>query len=95
MLRVESGLFFANADDVHDRPRARAETAAAVVLDAETVPESTSPRRRCWSSSAATSTATAIALFARDIGQVRDVLRHRGAVAAAVFPSVDAALEEA
>jgi MFS superfamily sulfate permease-like transporter len=38
VLRVESGLFFANADAVSARVRAAAREVHAVVLDAETVP---------------------------------------------------------
>jgi sulfate permease, SulP family len=79
VLRVESGLFFANADHVRDAIRAHVgeEKAHAVVLDAQTVPfvdvtaaEMLDELRKDLSSQGIT------LLLARDVGQVRDVLRH-------------------
>jgi sulfate permease, SulP family len=79
VLRVESGLFFADSDHVRDAVRARAqeEKAHTVVLDAQTIPfvdvtaaEMLDERREDLSSRGAT------LLIARDVGQVRDVLRR-------------------
>jgi SulP family sulfate permease len=79
VLRVESGLFFANADHVRDAIRTRAdeEKARAVVLDAQTVPfvdvtaaEMLDELQKDFSGQGVT------LLLARDVGQVRDVLRR-------------------
>jgi MFS superfamily sulfate permease-like transporter len=53
ILRLEIGLFFANADAVRGAVRAHAfrDGIRAVVLDAETIPMSTSPLPGRWSSS--------------------------------------------
>ena len=99
VLRVEGGLFFANADAVRDAASARAAatgTTRAVVLDAETIPfidvtasdmlvELT--RGRCARDGVQL-------VLARDIGQVRDIVR--GAAGpdspAPVYPSVAQAI---
>ncbi len=84
VVRVESGLFFANADHVRDAdPRAVADASASTRgrLDAETVPfvdvtAAADARRRSTATSRRRGTRL---LLARDIGQVRDVLRRAGA----------------
>jgi len=97
VVRVESGLFFANADTVRTtiRALAEAERPRTVVLDAGTVP--------FLDSAAAEMLVTlrtdlsrlgADLVLARDLGQVRDELR---AVVdrderPAVYPDVDAAI---
>jgi SulP family sulfate permease len=97
ILRVESGVFFANADHVRVtiNEAAAAEGVHAVVLDAETVPfvdvtaarmldELTADLRRRW----------VRLVIARDVGQVRDVLASSGDDAAPeYFPSVRAAVD--
>ena len=101
VLRVESGLFFANADHVRDAVPAHAAPAPP--------PSCSTPRpspfdRRDRGADARrarrrTSTATAACwCVARDIGQVRDVLqpRRRGPGSrSGVYPTVDAAVEAA
>ena len=77
--RIESGLYFANMDAVRARilQAAAADGFRAVVIDAETVPfldvtaarMLAAPRRDCTPTWCAP-------LLARDVGQVRDVLRH-------------------
>ena len=69
----------------------------AVVLDAETVPTSTSRPRRCSQQLRGDLDRDGVKLLvARDIGQVRDVLRRAGAEdEAAVFPSVEDAVSRA
>ncbi len=97
VVRVESGLFFANADHVRARIRAIVADASAhtVVLDAETVPFVD-----------VTATAMLVALnqdlarhgarllLARNIGQVRDVLRRAGSdsLLHVLYPSINAAV---
>ena len=97
VLRVEAGLFFANAEHVRHTilTHARADGVKAVVIDAETVP---------YIDVTAAETLRQLRddlerdgvqlLLARDIGQVRDVLRRAGAEdeAAAVFPTVEDAV---
>ena len=99
VLRPEAGLFFANAEHVRRAvlAHARDDGVEAVVLDAETVPyidvtaaemlrqlRDDLQRRHVR------------LLLARDIGQVRDVLRQAGTEdAGAVFPSVEEAVRRA
>ncbi len=82
IVRVESGLFFANADAV----RAELLRAAAsggihtLVLDAETVPFVDVTALQMLDETAAALARRGVALrVARDVGQVRDVLRRGGA----------------
>jgi len=97
---VEAGLFFANADHVRTRIRRITESAdpRAVVLDAETSPsidvtgaqmlaDLAQHLRRCDTR----------LLVARDVGQVRDVLRRVEVpdIAVGVYPTVDAAVAAA
>jgi high affinity sulfate transporter 1 len=97
VVRVESGLFFANADHVRQEIRGRVRpSTVAVVLDAETTPAI---------DVSATDMLIALArdlrrrhvelLVAQGIGQIRDVLRRAGAeeeVLQTVYPTVDAAI---
>ena len=79
MLRVESGLFFANADHVREAVEGHAseEGVHAVVLDAQTVPFVDVTASRMLEELGESLSVRGIALFlARDVGQVRDVLRR-------------------
>jgi sulfate permease, SulP family len=91
--RPESGLFFGNADAI----RRAIQTAAgepgvrAVVIDAETVPFIDVTAARTLAGLAAVLHERGVTLaLARDVGQVRDVLRadEHQAGAIASFPSV-------
>ena len=97
ILRVESGLFFANAEAVRESIRAKGAdpNVRAVVLDAETIPAID-----------VTASHTLIALghdlqrqgkrlvLARQVGQVRDVLTtEERPTAIEIYPSVRAAVE--
>ena len=78
VLRVEGGLFFANADTVRARIRTRASQPGtkAVVLDAETVPFiDVTAATMLVELAAEVERDGAALLIARDIGQVGDVLR--------------------
>ncbi|MGA9877040.1 MAG: SulP family inorganic anion transporter [Solirubrobacteraceae bacterium] len=79
VLRVESGLYFANADAVRARimRSATAEGIRAVILDAETIPFIDITSARMLADLAENLRGRHIKfLVARDIGQVRDILRH-------------------
>ena len=101
VLRVESGLFFANADHIRSavKEHAAQEGVHALVLDAETVPfvdvtaaEMIDGLRGELAREGVT------LLLARDIGQVRDVLRVTQTTdggSRPVFPTVEAAVEAA
>jgi sulfate permease, SulP family len=96
VLRVEGGLFFANADAVRRRIRRYAASPGTrgVVLDAETMP--------FIDITAATMLAELFddlrrdgieLVIARDIGQVRDFLRQTGEQTVPAYPSVEAAVD--
>jgi sulfate permease, SulP family len=98
VVRVEAGLFFANAEHVRDRIRSLATTGdfRVVVLDAETVPfvDVTSAEMLAELSRDLGKDDMKL-LLARDIGQVRDILRRAGpddAKLAQLYPTVEAAL---
>jgi SulP family sulfate permease len=76
VLRVESGLFFANADHVRDAIRAHAvDDVRAIVIDAETVPSIDVTAARMLLALRADLERDGVELvLARDVGQVRDVL---------------------
>ncbi len=78
VLRVESGLYFANADNIRARilQAATPEQIDAVVLDAETIPliDVTAARMLANLTDELHHQGVRL-LIARDIGQVRDVLR--------------------
>jgi sulfate permease, SulP family len=94
VARVESGLFFANADHVRDALAALAvEGTHAVVLDARSVPTIDVTAARMLVELTATLRAQGVTLaIARDIGQVRDLLRLTDETASTVFPTVDEAV---
>jgi anti-anti-sigma factor len=100
VLRVEGGLFFANADAVRERIREEARTPGvrAVVLDAETVPFIDVTASKMLTELHEDLEGTGVELIvARDIGQVADVLRaeagHRFPIR--VFPTVADAVKAA
>jgi MFS superfamily sulfate permease-like transporter len=97
VLRVESGLFFANAEHVRDSIRTHvADDTKAVVLDAETMPYIDVSAARMLEELAADLQRDGVALvIARDIGQVRDVLRRAAADAPVVqvHPTIQDAVD--
>jgi sulfate permease, SulP family len=102
VLRVESGLFFANADHVREAVERHAseEGVHAVVLDAQTVPFVDVTASRMLDELREALLGQGIAMFlARDVGQVRDVLRRSrpdaGAGEGRIFATVEEAVEAA
>ena len=95
VLRLESGLFFANADAVRDVIRARRRAGdRAVVLDAETIPYVDVTAARMLRLGGDLEQEDVQLVMARDIGQVRDVLRRtEGAAALSAYPTVREAIE--
>jgi len=98
LLRVEGGLFFANADSVRDAVRAHAANPGtrAVVLDAETAPFIDVSAARMLIQLTGDLRREGVELvIARDVGQVRDVLRRAETEATLprAYPSVQAAVE--
>ncbi|MGN5237049.1 SulP family inorganic anion transporter [Rhodococcus sp. SJ-3] len=96
VLRVESGLYFANSDYVHQQIEARctAET-RIVVLDAETSPFIDVSAAQMLYELRDTLAGNCITLrIARDIGQFGDVLAHSNSEVTpiAVYPTVRAAV---
>jgi SulP family sulfate permease len=83
VLRVEAGLFFANAEHVRQavRAHARRDGVRAVVLDAETVPyvDVTAAEMLVRLRDELERDGVRL-VVARDVGQVRDVLREEGRV---------------
>ncbi|SDU73135.1 SulP family inorganic anion transporter [Jiangella alkaliphila] len=97
VVRVESGLYFANADAVQERllELAAADGVHALVLDAATVPSVDVTAAGMLRDTAAELRARGVELLAvGDVGQVRDVLRRTGAatVLNRLYPTVDAAV---
>ena len=79
VLRVESGLWFANADNVRNDvlKAATADGTRAVVIDAETVPFiDVTASKMLEELSDELQHRNIRLLLGRDIGQVRDILRH-------------------
>lgn len=100
VLRVESGLYFANADRIRTRVRdaASREGTNAIVLDCESVPFIDVSAVRMLDELAAQLSGDKVRLLlARDVGQVRDVLREAGREEeiAPVYPTVRAAVDAA
>jgi len=100
ILRVESSLFFANADAVRQRVRAHAATKATrvVVLDAETVPAiDVSAVHMLAELTQSLEREGVRLLVSRPIGQVRDVVRHvaTDTTPEGVYPTVRAAVQAA
>jgi sulfate permease, SulP family len=76
VLRIESGLYFANAENVRVRILDAADGAHAVILDAETTPFVDVSAARMLVSAHEELGARGVRLvLARSVGQVRDVLR--------------------
>jgi SulP family sulfate permease len=100
VLRVEGGLFFANADAVRARllAAAREDGVRAVVLDAETMPfvDATAATMLLEVRDVLRRRGVAL-LLARDVAAVRDLLRRAGAGAdlIEVHPSVQDAVDAA
>jgi sulfate permease, SulP family len=94
VLRVEGGLFFANAETVRKEVLARAtEGTKAIVIDAETVPYVDVTAAQALVELAEELDRRGIRfVLARDVGQVRDLL-GRADVAIETYPSVRAAVE--
>jgi sulfate permease, SulP family len=102
VLRVESGLFFANADHVREavEEHTSGEGVHAVVLDAQTVPFVDVTASRMLDELREALSGRGIAMFlARDVGQVRDVLKRSrpddGAGEGRIFATVEEAVEAA
>ncbi|MFJ9714558.1 SulP family inorganic anion transporter [Streptomyces sp. NPDC101213] len=100
VLRVESGIYFANTDRIRSRAREAAarEGTRAVVIDAETVPFiDVSGVRMLDELTDDLGDLGVRLLLARDVGQVRDVLRAAEAAPGLrrVYPTVRAAVESA
>jgi sulfate permease, SulP family len=75
VLRVESGLFFGNADHVHDTITAAADGTQAVVLDCQTTPSVDVTAARMLAQLAADLAKRGVRLvLAGEIGQVRDMI---------------------
>jgi MFS superfamily sulfate permease-like transporter len=98
VLRPESALYFANADGVRDRVLAVAAGNRAVVIDGESVSAVDVTAARTLARLGTELAARDVQLLlARDIGQVRDVLRVVGGddLAVRLHPSIDAAVAAA
>ncbi|QNE73607.1 STAS domain-containing protein [Streptomyces finlayi] len=100
VLRVEAGIYFANAERVESKVRETAarEGVTAVVIDAETVPFVDVSAVRMLDDLAEELEARGVRLLlARDVGQVRDVLRtaEGRAELRRVYPTVRAAVDAA
>ncbi|HTN80211.1 MAG TPA: SulP family inorganic anion transporter [Acidimicrobiales bacterium] len=100
VLRVESGLFFANADTIRKDVLAHAaDGTKAIVLDGETVPFIDVTAAQMLETLAEDLERDGIQLLlARDVGQVRDVLSRQQRdrpVAIRAFPTVQAAVTAA
>ena len=100
MLRIESGLYFANAEAIRERviEAAGAEGIAAVVIDAETIPfVDVSAARMLADLAGQLRERDVRLLLARDIGQVRDVLRQvvDDPALIDVYPTVQSAVDAA
>ena len=97
VIRVESGLFFANSDHVRDRIESlRTASTRIVVLDAETSPFIDISAAEMLAQLAATLRRDGIELrIARDIGQFRDVMRNAvpEAFRHEVFRTIDEAIQ--
>jgi sulfate permease, SulP family len=100
VVRVEAGLFFANADHVRTRIRRIAESAQprSIVLDAETTPsiDVTGAQMLADLAQDLRRQDTDL-LVARDVGQVRDVLQRAEVpgIEVGVHPTVDTAVRAA
>ena len=99
VLRVEAGLYFANADTVRKTVLAHAcEGTRAIVLDAETVPfVDVTAAEMLAALAEELDTRGVRLLIARELGQVRDVLdsAEAGERLVQTYPTVQAAVEAA
>lgn len=98
VIRVESGLFFANADHVRDSIRALAAPGpVAVVLDGESSPFIDVTAAGMLDQLSRELAARGVRLyFARNIGQVRDVLHHTdNGSGLVIYRNIDAAIAAA
>ena len=100
VLRVESGLFFANADWVRAHIRRHAETPGihTIVIDAESIPSIDLTAVRVLNNLADDLNRTGTRLlFARDVGLVRDVVRRAepSGRLLRVYPTVQTAVDAA
>ena len=99
MIRVESGLFFANSDHVRDRiQQLRTDQTTVVVLDAETSPFIDISAAEMLAELAASLRRDGIELrIARDIGQFRDIMHSAvpEAFQHGVFRTIDEAITAA
>jgi MFS superfamily sulfate permease-like transporter len=99
VVRVEAGLFFANAEYIRQAIRAGVdEHTRAVVLDGETSPAIDVTATEMLAQLARDLDRDGVALFvARDIGQVRDVIDTESTepVLNNIYPTVDAAVHAA
>ncbi len=97
VLRVESGLFFANADAVQRtiKERAAQPGTAGVVLDAEAVAFVDVTALRMLEELAGTLRRTGQRLvIAHDLGQVEDLLESEGVSDLGVFPTIPEAIAD-
>lgn len=99
VVRPEAGLFYANADNVHAAIRESIDDdTRAVVLDLESVPviDVTAAQMLVDLHDELARVGLRL-LIAREVGQIRDVLRHAGAerLTDHVHPSVDDAVQAA
>lgn len=81
VLRIEGGIFFANAEAIRERVRAAAagDDVHAVVIDAESIPSVDVEGARMLTGLAVSLEKEGVELaIARDLGQVRDVLTKVG-----------------
>ena len=99
VLRVESGLFFANADHTRDAVRhAVGPATKAVVLDCETAPVIDVSAAEMLAQLAGDLDRRHVGLLlAKGVGQVRDMLRASGALGelGEVYPTIDEAVAAA
>ncbi|WP_368732984.1 SulP family inorganic anion transporter [Streptomyces alkaliphilus] len=100
VLRVEGGIYFANTEQIRSEVRGAAarKRVRAVVIDAETVPFIDVGAVRMLDDLAGELEESGVRLLlARDVGQVRDVLRTAGAEKELrrVYPTVRAAVDAA
>jgi sulfate permease, SulP family len=99
VVRVEGGLFFANADNVKEQLLARAaDGTRALILDAATTPMVDTTGADMLRTVVRELHAQGVqVMIVGDVGQVRDILRETGAEAAMdrVFPTIDEAVAAA
>jgi sulfate permease, SulP family len=92
VLRIEGGIFFANAEGVRARIEQAADGKRAVVIDAETVPFVDVTAAEMIGNLAGELRARGVTLLvAGDVGRVRDVLRRAGEEEAASHLHTDVA----